>query len=177
MPINEDKSKISIDFAYESSDGNISFDIQYSYTEELGKTITIFNKDDSIGAQLPVGMFVDIVNFLIQKGIVEDFNSTLKGRNMSNPFVYNKNEEEDLDIINTKPIGSFSNSLSDTDIPSVGNNLENSDSMKMPVLNDKDNDNNSNNLNNKEQLNPEEILRERKKAAEKAKLVKITRKE
>lgn len=75
MPINETTAKTSIEFQYQhsSKDGQttLSYNLQFSHTDQYGPTLTIFNEDGSVGAEVPVEMFLDTVRYLASRRVIE----------------------------------------------------------------------------------------------------------
>lgn len=75
MPINETTAKTSIEFKYEhrNAEGELTltYNLQFSHTKEYGPTLTIYNDDGTVGAEVPVEMFLDTVQYLVSRGVVQ----------------------------------------------------------------------------------------------------------
>lgn len=175
MPINEQSAKIKIEFSYEHVDDNndvvFKYDMEFSHTEEFGPSLSIYNGDHSLGAQIPIKMLEDTVRYLISRRVMKPINAMVERDNVVTDSQPISNDMPDLDnALLVTPIESFSSSalISDPEQASDAG-------LSLPVITDgltsvKTTENSNN-------ISSSEILAERKNAKLKNKndLVKIKR--
>lgn len=134
MPINETSAKTSIEFKYEHRDSEgkttLTYNLQFSQTEQYGPTLTIYNSDGSIGAEVPVEMFLDTVNYLASRGVVQLPHTTrdVPERLVNMPIV-------SRNIDGLPPLGSLENAVAIDPLQSFSNsrNIQ-SAGLNMPTI-------------------------------------------
>lgn len=70
MTINSTNAKITLDFEYESTDGEVNYKVKFHNTPELGDTISLCENNDEY-TSFPAEMFVEIANFIIKKELIK----------------------------------------------------------------------------------------------------------
>ena len=68
MTIKSDKSKVTLDFECEV--GGEEYLVKFHYSEELGQTISVCEKEESSYAGYPVELFTEIVDFLRSQKVI-----------------------------------------------------------------------------------------------------------
>jgi hypothetical protein len=70
MTIKSDNAKVTVDFGYESSDGQVSYKVRFHDTQELGDTISLSEDGDEY-TSFPAEMFIEVSNFIMKRGLVK----------------------------------------------------------------------------------------------------------
>ena len=70
MPINKENKKKTIDFGWDSEDGEYEVEIKYHWTEEYGKTIGFKGEGDEDFINFPLAMIAEAVEFLYEEEVM-----------------------------------------------------------------------------------------------------------
>lgn len=96
MTIKSDKSKVTLDFECEI--GKEEYLVKFHYTDELGQTISICDKSNSIEHTVytgyPVELFTEIVDFLRSQKVIGNNNNSVPTMSVSHEITLPQNVEK-----------------------------------------------------------------------------------
>jgi hypothetical protein len=162
MPINSDKSKITLDFEYENE--KIKYLVKYHHTDDFGPTVSL-SEEGTNSVSFPAEMFSEITDFLReQKHLrypkIEVRQKETVEKTLPIPEIQIEEDDKKIDMINEDSKGEIKEFESfDIETKTVKEQEEiNTQVKKQPI-----------NIEAKE-VDSKEFIEERRNAAEKAKL-------